>query len=522
MFGGDDAVPARAAQQGRDGHRLRLAALDGPGRRLRHRARLAHRRPVHAVRLRRPDEHRAALRGPGASCSSTSTSTPPPATGPVDDLDYCLPVGKAAVRRTGVDVTVISYLAMTQLRARGRGAGRRRRRRGHRPALAGPGQHRLGHHRRQHPEDQQRADRRAGRRRHVLRRLAGRRDPAPLLRLARPARRAGHRRRGVAEHQQGAGAGRHRPGPRRSSPPSTADREEPDDGPSCCACRGRGRRDRGGPAGWPVAENTAFAAADVIATVETDKAVVDVEAEADGVMLRLLVRRGHEVEVGDADRRCSATPDETVDDLDAAARRARRRRAAATAADAEGDPASRPSPAVTPAPGRRPVALRACDAAATAARRAGSSPARSPAGWRRDAGLPVDRPAPAPARAAGSCAATSRRRSPSGSRTRGRPARREPAPPGRPRRRGARRPARAGAAAALHRRAAQPDAPGDRRRGSPRASTTARTSTSRGAPGSTRCSQLRAELNERRRRAGLGQRPGRQGGGAGARAGAAR
>lgn len=32
--------------------------------------------------------------------------------GPVDDLDYCLPVGKAAVRRVGSEVTVISYLAM--------------------------------------------------------------------------------------------------------------------------------------------------------------------------------------------------------------------------------------------------------------------------------------------------------------------------------------------------------------------------------------------------------------------------
>ena len=32
--------------------------------------------------------------------------------GPVDDLDYCLPVGKAAVRREGSQVTVISYLAM--------------------------------------------------------------------------------------------------------------------------------------------------------------------------------------------------------------------------------------------------------------------------------------------------------------------------------------------------------------------------------------------------------------------------
>lgn len=34
--------------------------------------------------------------------------------GPVDDLDYCLPVGRAAVRRRGSQVTVISYLAMVQ------------------------------------------------------------------------------------------------------------------------------------------------------------------------------------------------------------------------------------------------------------------------------------------------------------------------------------------------------------------------------------------------------------------------
>ncbi|MDX6302524.1 MAG: 2-oxoisovalerate dehydrogenase component [Nocardioidaceae bacterium] len=34
---------------------------------------------------------------------------------PVDDLDFCLPVGKAAVRRTGSDVTVISYLAMVPM-----------------------------------------------------------------------------------------------------------------------------------------------------------------------------------------------------------------------------------------------------------------------------------------------------------------------------------------------------------------------------------------------------------------------
>jgi len=33
--------------------------------------------------------------------------------GPVDDFDFCLPVGKAAVRRSGSDVTVLTYLAMT-------------------------------------------------------------------------------------------------------------------------------------------------------------------------------------------------------------------------------------------------------------------------------------------------------------------------------------------------------------------------------------------------------------------------
>lgn len=35
--------------------------------------------------------------------------------GPVDDWDYCLPVGKAAVRRRGDEVTVLTYLAMTAL-----------------------------------------------------------------------------------------------------------------------------------------------------------------------------------------------------------------------------------------------------------------------------------------------------------------------------------------------------------------------------------------------------------------------
>jgi 2-oxoisovalerate dehydrogenase E1 component len=32
--------------------------------------------------------------------------------GPVDDLDYCLPVGTAAVRRSGAALTIVSYLGM--------------------------------------------------------------------------------------------------------------------------------------------------------------------------------------------------------------------------------------------------------------------------------------------------------------------------------------------------------------------------------------------------------------------------
>jgi pyruvate dehydrogenase E2 component (dihydrolipoamide acetyltransferase) len=51
-------------------------------------------------------------------------------------------------------------------------------------------------------------------------------------------------------------------------------------------------------AGWPVAENVPYSAADVIATVETAKAVIDIEAEEAGVILRRLVPEGASVEVG--------------------------------------------------------------------------------------------------------------------------------------------------------------------------------------------------------------------------------
>lgn len=49
---------------------------------------------------------------------------------------------------------------------------------------------------------------------------------------------------------------------------------------------------------WLVAESVEFAAADALATVETDKALVDVEADAPGVVLKTLVAAGSQVEVG--------------------------------------------------------------------------------------------------------------------------------------------------------------------------------------------------------------------------------
>jgi pyruvate dehydrogenase E2 component (dihydrolipoamide acetyltransferase) len=66
---------------------------------------------------------------------------------------------------------------------------------------------------------------------------------------------------------------------------------------------------------WKVEENTPFSAADVLATVETEKAVVDVEADAEGVLLKTLVPNGAQVEIG-APIALIADAAEQVDDLD--------------------------------------------------------------------------------------------------------------------------------------------------------------------------------------------------------------
>ncbi|MFF3462393.1 dihydrolipoamide acetyltransferase family protein [Streptomyces sp. NPDC001984] len=67
---------------------------------------------------------------------------------------------------------------------------------------------------------------------------------------------------------------------------------------------------------WNVGLNAPYAAGDTIVTVETEKAAVDVEAESDGVLLRLLVEAGTTVAVGTPIAVWGA-PDESASEADA-------------------------------------------------------------------------------------------------------------------------------------------------------------------------------------------------------------
>lgn len=68
---------------------------------------------------------------------------------------------------------------------------------------------------------------------------------------------------------------------------------------------------------WSVAADQEYSAGDVIAVIETDKAVVDMEAEAPGRILRTLVTEGADVAIGDPIA-VIAAPGEQVDDIEAA------------------------------------------------------------------------------------------------------------------------------------------------------------------------------------------------------------
>jgi pyruvate dehydrogenase E2 component (dihydrolipoamide acetyltransferase) len=88
---------------------------------------------------------------------------------------------------------------------------------------------------------------------------------------------------------------------------------------------------------WSVAENEAFSAADPLATIETDKAVVEVEAEAAGVLLRTLAAAGASVPVGDPIA-LVGEPGEDVPDIDALLDRLDDGRRQATAVQPEAEP----------------------------------------------------------------------------------------------------------------------------------------------------------------------------------------
>ena len=65
---------------------------------------------------------------------------------------------------------------------------------------------------------------------------------------------------------------------------------------------------------WAVAQDADFAASDTLATVETEKALVEIEADSAGVVLKTLVPAGSEVEVG-APIAVLGNPGERVGDL---------------------------------------------------------------------------------------------------------------------------------------------------------------------------------------------------------------
>lgn len=91
---------------------------------------------------------------------------------------------------------------------------------------------------------------------------------------------------------------------------------------------------------WSVAENSPITATQPIATVETDKAAVDIEADADATVLKVLVDEGATVPVG-APIAVLAEPGEVVHDLAALLRRL-----GASPAPA---PPGRPEPVAPPA-----------------------------------------------------------------------------------------------------------------------------------------------------------------------------
>lgn len=99
---------------------------------------------------------------------------------------------------------------------------------------------------------------------------------------------------------------------------------------------------------WSLGESEQYVVGDVIAMIETAKAAVDIEAEADGVLVKRLVEAGTDVAVG-APIALVAAPGETVGDVDQAlaalgVQVAKPADTSAPAAIAGGDASSAPQP----------------------------------------------------------------------------------------------------------------------------------------------------------------------------------
>ena len=120
---------------------------------------------------------------------------------------------------------------------------------------------------------------------------------------------------------------------------------------------------------WLVAEHAEFAAADTLATVETDKAMVDVEADDAGVLLTTLVAPGAHVDVG-APIAVLGQPGEVVPDIGAVLADLGVTAPARSAEPAT--PAAAPDPSVTSAP---PATASSAAAAPSAAPPAAAAPA---------------------------------------------------------------------------------------------------------------------------------------------------
>ncbi|QZH74301.1 MAG: 2-oxo acid dehydrogenase subunit E2 [Erythrobacter sp.] len=132
-------------------------------------------------------------------------------------------------------------------------------------------------------------------------------------------------------------------------------------------------------AGWQVAEGKPFAKGDVIVLIETDKITNEVEAEADGCLVRILARAQETKPVG-ALLGVMGPPDASAAEIDAfvAAYRPAGSSAAAASAPEQPVPTSVPSEETTPAPApvqrtALPDALAISPAARHAAEAAGLS-----------------------------------------------------------------------------------------------------------------------------------------------------